>query len=463
MGKKSEDKSTDELLKDALIKKKEQPYQLPENWLWINSSIAFVNVTSSEKKLKQKEYLEAGEFPVIDQGADFIGGYTNHKSLVYLGELPVVIFGDHTRIVKYVDFKFVQGADGVKVLLPKKLYEPKFLYYFLRNAEITNRGYSRHYKLIRALPFPLPPLPEQKRIVGKLESMLCKLKEARELIREARDTFEKRRAAILHKAFTGELTKKWRKKSASKNKMIWKTVKLQDITDTISDGDHQAPPKASHGIPFIIISNIKNNEVDLTNTKFVPTHYYNNLKDFRKPRVGDILYTVTGSYGIPVLIKTSEKFCFQRHIALLRPNNSVSNKFLFYILNSQFVYQQATEVATGTAQLTVPLSGLRNIEIPCPSIDEQKEIVRLLDNLLDHEKEAQALIDLEEQINLIEKSILAKAFRSQLGTNDPNDEPASVLIEHILATVGAEANKSKEKTMQKTKPARKKELIGKSK
>lgn len=161
----------------------------------------------------------------------------------------------------------------------------------------------------------------------------------------------------------------------------WKWVKLSEVNSTISDGDHQAPPKATSGVPFIVISNIIDNRPDFTTTRYVPRSYYDELKENRKPKPGDLLYTVTGSYGIPALVDGQQEFCFQRHIALLRPNQLINRSFLFYCLLSPDVYNQATAVATGTAQLTVPLSGLRNILIPLPPLAEQLRLVGRIEEL----------------------------------------------------------------------------------
>lgn len=112
-------------LEEALVPVEEQPYKVPENWCWIHLLDSFDNVTDSKKKLATKEYLEDGEYPIIDQGQDFIGGYTDDADMIYDGELPIVIFGDHTRCIKYIDFQFAQGADGVKMFLNQNSFGDK--------------------------------------------------------------------------------------------------------------------------------------------------------------------------------------------------------------------------------------------------------------------------------------------------------------------------------------------------
>ncbi len=162
--------------------------------------------------------------------------------------------------------------------------------------------------------------------------------------------------------------------------MTWEKIKLQNCCLSIADGDHQPPPKAENGIPFITISNFTNtNDIDFTNTMFVPDKYYHQLDSKRKAQSGDILYSVVGSFGIPVLIKEKHAFVFQRHIAILRPDkNKIDPAFLFYtMLNSSF-YAKADAVAVGSAQRTISLGALRNIEINLPNLSVQQRIVKVL-------------------------------------------------------------------------------------
>lgn len=160
-------------------------------------------------------------------------------------------------------------------------------------------------------------------------------------------------------------------------KTDWKKVKLQDICESISDGDHLPPPKSEKGIPFVTIANIKNNQFDFTNTMFVPELYYEKLDNKRKAKIGDILYSVVGSFGIPVLIKNNEKIVFQRHIAILRPEK-IDSHFLFYTMLSKAFYAKANAVAIGAAQRTVSLTALRNIEIYLPPLETQQKIAHIL-------------------------------------------------------------------------------------
>ena len=155
-------------------------------------------------------------------------------------------------------------------------------------------------------------------------------------------------------------------------------MRLGDVCETITDGDHQPPPQSPSGIPFLVISNVAKGRLCFENTRFVPEEYYNSIPDFKKPKSGDVLLTVTGSFGIPVLVDGKKPFCFQRHIALLRPRN-IETHFLAYLLASPQSFEYFDHVATGTAQKTVSLSSLRKMDIPLPPLSGQRDVVARLD------------------------------------------------------------------------------------
>lgn len=159
----------------------------------------------------------------------------------------------------------------------------------------------------------------------------------------------------------------------------WAWAELAEVCTSITDGDHQAPPQVSVGIPFLVIGNIRDHQLDFTDCRHVPTAYFESLNSTRRPQKGDVLYSLVGSYGIPVLVREDTSFCVQRHIGILRPSPEISSAFLALVMASRGVFNQATRYATGTAQLTVPLSGLRRIRIPVPPRTEQQRIVAAID------------------------------------------------------------------------------------
>ena len=301
----------------------------------------------------------------------------------------------------------------------------------------ASRGIGIHHigaKALEAWNVALPPLSEQKRIVAKLDDLQARSEAAKEALDAIPPLLEKFRQSVLASAFRGDLTRKWREQNPTSAE--WQSVDLQSICTSIADGDHQAPPQSDSGIPFITISAMNSGTIYLDRaTRSVPQSYYDSLKTERKPRHGDVLYSVTGSIGIPAMVESDTPFVFQRHIAILRPNPArVRARFLCHRLGGDDIRQQAQNIATGTAQVTIPLGGLRRFTLTMPSLAEQDEIVRRIDLRLDAlTKIASTLPRLFDERLRLNQSILAKAFRGELVAQDPNDEPAAVLLERIKA------------------------------
>lgn len=341
---------------------------------------------------------------------------------------------------------------------------PEYLYYYIRQesfrkeaeANMTGSvGQKRVPKrFIEDTIIPLAPLAEQSRIVAALGALLGRIDPARKRLDRAQLLLTKYKQAILTAAFNGSLTAGWRKAHPDVDPMErlpnevdgfelpekWTCTILKSICEDITDGDHQPPPQSVEGIPFLVISNIREGKLDFNNTRFVSHEYYESIPRIKKPSEGDVLYSLVGSYGIPVIVNTKREFCFQRHIGLIRPSNLVSTEYLYYFLKSDLAFRQATKVATGTAQMTVPLNGLRKFKIPLPPPSELHVIVRrieILFTLADNiEKRVAAGKD---QVDRLPQTILAKAFSGQLVSTEAElarkegreYEPASILLERI--------------------------------
>ena len=210
----------------------------------------------------------------------------------------------------------------------------------------------------------------------------------------------------------------------------WKWCRLEDYVFSVTDGDHQAPPKVSKGIPFLVISNIADGSLDFSNTRYVPEEYYEKIQMERKPKRGDILFSVTGSYGIVVNIKTDRQFCFQRHIGLIKP--TISNEYLSFVLMSNYIKSLCDKLATGTAQKTVGLDTLRSLYVPIAPIEEQERIVAKIKHLLLQISFLEAgKGKLVAAIKQAKSKILDLAIHGKLVPQDPNDEPASELLKRI--------------------------------
>ena len=178
---------------------------LPKDWERTTVGCVIKNISLTGKKLKKRDYESDGELPVIDQGLSFIGGYTNNEKLKVECELPVIVFGDHTKAIKYVDFDFVGGADGIKVIKSQEMYHSKLFYYFIRAISLPDRGYSRHFQFLERAQISIPPLTEQTQIVSEIERHLSVVDEIEATIKSELKRAERLRQSILKHAFSGKL------------------------------------------------------------------------------------------------------------------------------------------------------------------------------------------------------------------------------------------------------------------
>lgn len=419
-------------------------YPIPHNWKW--DSIGNYTKIKSGYPFDSEKFSDdpTGRQPLI-RIRDILRESTNtftdeccpEEYIIHAGDILIGMDGDF-NVGKWNSDDALLNQRVCYIQSNSNCLLNDYLYYYLpgilkiiNNAtpSVTVKHLSAN--TLRKTQIPLPPLAEQQRIVDRIESLFAKLDEAKEKAQAVVDSFETRKAAILHKAFTGELTAKWREEHGV-GMESWEVRTLDSVCSSIFDGDHMPPPKAESGIPFLVISNVNTGHLTFENTRFVPQEYYDTLSDTRKPQLGDVLYTLVGSFGIPVVVNSKRPFCFQRHMALLRPID-VSPQFLWYILQTPEMYDKASSIATGTAQLTVPIKGLRAMTIPRPNIAEQVEIVRILDGFFAREQSAKEAAEaVLDQIDLMKKSILARAFRGELGTNDPSEESAVELLRNSI-------------------------------
>jgi len=307
-------------------------------------------------------------------------------------------------------------------------------------------------KVFLPLEILLPDLPTQKQIVKKISVNLKRVNKLAKEIETQKRYAKQLRRNILQDAIEGKLTADWRKehpvqkgnpdydaealfeliqkerKVDKKRKTLppildaekpfelptgWKWVRLGEICNSITDGDHLPPPKQPSGIPFVVISDISSGKIHFRNKRFVSRDYFNKLPREKIPETGDILYTVTGSYGIPVPVNDFQ-FCVQRHIGIIKPVHLIKD-FLFFSLMSPICKKQADGVAWGVAVKTIPIKELRNFMIPLPPLAEQKEIVRLIENmLLKVEQLEQQILRREEYTNQLMQTILKRAFEDNV-------------------------------------------------
>jgi type I restriction enzyme S subunit len=173
---------------------------IPKHWEVVRLGEVIKYYTPS-KKLKQSDYKTFGKFPVIDQGQKYIAGFYDDETMVFDKDLPVILFGDHTRIIKYVDFPFICGAEGLKIIVPKENFHRKYFYYALLNLNIPSRGYNRHFKILIEKFIPLPPLEEQQKIAQILQSIDQRIEKEEKYKNALQNLFK----SLLHNLMTGKI------------------------------------------------------------------------------------------------------------------------------------------------------------------------------------------------------------------------------------------------------------------
>lgn len=414
------------------ISQNEIPFAIPNNWKWIrHNSIFDISGGSQPPKNSFVDQPQQGYIQLYQ-----IRDYGDKPQPVYIpismamkttkaGDILLARYGGSLGKVFWAkDGAYNVAMAKIIYLFNQESINSHYLYYYYHGPIYRNfiqsisrsaqSGFNRED--LKSLLFPLPPLAEQNRIVEKIESIFPILDTIDTLQSQYQDNLVALKSKIIDAGIQGKLTKqlsedgtaeelyqqiqreKLALEKAGKIKKAkplppisdeekpfdipdnWKWVRLDDICKSIMDGDHQPPPQVKSGVPFLVISNISSGKIDLTETRHVPQEYFDALSEERIACKGDVLFTVTGSFGIPVKVTVKENFCFQRHIALLKP--LMDADYLYWALRSQFVYKQCDDVAIGVAQRTVGIKPLRNMIIPLPPLAEQKRIVAKLEELL---------------------------------------------------------------------------------
>ena len=415
---------------------------LPNGWVWTTVKLSIETISLGNKKLKKRNYETGGKFPVIDQGMSFIGGYTDNEELKLECELPVVVFGDHTKTTKYVNFDFVAGADGIKVIKPEKFYHPRLFYYFIRAISLPDKGYARHFQFLEKAHIPVPPLSEQYRILDKLDILFSQLDAAVDSLKEAHVQLQRYRRSILKAAFEGELTREWRAgKSGELEPMSVSGDSTSNSLPELPDGwvwttlANCADILDSRRIP-INAKERKTRIIDKPESELYPYYGATGQVGWIDDYLFDEELVLLGEDGAPFLdfLKDTAylikgKSWVNNHAHVLRAKTEVtSNQFLCHYLNT-FDYHG---YLTGTTRLKLNQSAMRKILVPIPSFTEQKQIVSELQRNLSGADEIEITIAVEiKRAERLRQSILRHAFSGKLVPQDPNDEPASVLLEKI--------------------------------
>ena len=448
--------------------------QLPEGWEYAPFNMFFNVVSISDKKISQKEYLDNGKYPVIDQGNLFIGGYSNDESLILKISSPVIVFGDHTKCFKYVSFPFVAGADGIKVLEPQNGIYPKYAYYYCLSIDLTDRGYSRHFAFLKKCQFLIAPLETQQAIVNKIESLFNEIDEGIGRLKTAAQQIQQYRQSLLKNAFNGELTKEWRSKHAdtlpsenellaqiqttreqhhvqqladwqtavsqweqngkegkkpSKPKALTQAVKFEDnfadlpsgwIWGKLSDLGELARGKSKHrprndkklfGGKYPFIQTGEVRAANRIIKKYEQTYSEFGLEQSKLWQKGTLCITIAANIAETAFLGFDA--CFPDSIVGFSASKAVLPEYIELFIKS--ARTKIESYAPATAQKNINLNTLENLIVPYCSLTEQTQIVAILESKLTAcDQLAAELAKQLKQAELLKQAVLKAAFSGSL-------------------------------------------------
>lgn len=411
---------------------------LPRHWQIKRLGEICDKISLNGIKIKQKDYLLEGEFPVIDQGQDLIGGYFNDEKLVIPNEPPYIIFGDHTKVKKFINFKFIAGADGVKVLKPHPIYNPKFFFYLIHTVNIPYKGYARHFQFLEKEEIPLPPLPEQFAIVSKIEELFSELDNGKQQLLTAQKQLKVYRQSLLKWAFEGKLTVGWREARkqqqesgihamaaepelpyGNKGKLPegWQWLRIEEIA-TVGTGATPLKNNKEYyegGKIAWITSGALNDEYVKEASDFVTDIAIKetNLSVYPKNTLLLAMYGEGKTRG-----KCSElqiEACTNQAIAAIhfKSHDIRVKSFLKYFLLKN--YNDIRRLSSGGVQPNLNLGIVKKTFFPFPSFEEQQQIVDELESKLTVcDKIEETIGQSLQQAETLRQSILKKAFEGKL-------------------------------------------------
>ena len=311
-----------------------------------DDSIVKVKYTT---KIPSNDYLEQGLYPIVSQEEGLVSGYWDNANDVFKVSTPVVIFGDHTRILKYVDFDFVLGADGVKILQPIESINAKFFKLYLESCKIPSLGYSRHYKLLKELQVPIPPREDQERIVEELDCLSCVIEKKREQLRE----LDALAQSIFYQMFGDPIT----------NEKGWGVKKLKDVSTLLNGRAYKQNELLDFGKYKVLrVGNF------FTNSNF----YYSDLEleEDKYCDNGDLLFAWSASFG--AFIWNGDKVIYHYHIwKVLYDKQKLDIDYYRFLLNTMTTYFMKDVHGIGMVHLTK--AGMEQYDLPIPPLALQQE------------------------------------------------------------------------------------------
>ncbi|WP_302177106.1 restriction endonuclease subunit S [Megamonas funiformis] len=443
----------EEKLQNALVPKEKQPYKIPSNWCWsywkyCGKFIAGNGFKNIYQGFTQYDipYYKVGSLKFCDEG-NYLIDETNTineeiRTKLKAVKIPVnsIIFakiGEAIKLNRRCLNKIECCIDNNLMAFISEKYFYKYIFYWTKSLnfyELTNATTVPALRKtdLENIPIPLPPLNEQQRIVNRIESLFAKLDRAKELIENTLAQFEQNKMAILHKAFTGELTVKWRKEN-NIDLSSWQEKTIDELCTSLKYGtSKKSNPEGS--VVVLRMGNLQNGEIDWSNLM-----YTDDKDDIEKYllKKGDVLFNRTNSpelVGKTSIYRGEYPAIYAGYLIKLDYGKDIIGEYLNYMMNSTKAKHYCYTVKTdGVSQSNINAKKIGAFEIPVPTIEEQQEIVNILDNLLAKYNKIKNLEQQLEKIELLKKAILAKAFRGELGTNNPDEESAENLLKEILA------------------------------
>ena len=369
---------------------------------------------SPDKKTKQKDYLKKGQLAIVDQGQRIVSGYTNDTSMSVKCDLPVIVFGDHTRAVKYITFPFGAGADGIKILQPKENILPLYLYYGTQYvvAKMPNRGYARHYQYVEKEDLPIPPLSEQERIVARIEELFSELDAGVETLKKIKAQLAVYRQAVLKEAFD----------SAEKD---CKLLPIAELLTKTRKGMSTGPfgtmiKKSDHktsGVPMLGIENIGKGQFIDGNKIYVTPEKAEELKAFTL-KAGDIIISRSGTVGeICAVPERAEGSLLSTNLMRVSLDSTMirSDYFIALFQSKGIVLDQIKELCKGSTRDFLNQTILKQIVFPVPSIEKQEKIVSIIEARMSVCDSIEKTVDTAlQQAEAMRQSILKDAFEGRL-------------------------------------------------
>ncbi len=444
-----------EVLASPFVPVEEQPYPIPENWCWTYGSTVLEDMESQRPAGNEFDYIDIDAIDNQKQAVNNPKRLPTSKApsrasrKLHIGDTVFSLVRPYLKNIAYIDNSLAHciASTGFFVCTPKALLYDRYLYQLMISPYMVD-GLNRYMKGdnspsirkddIEQFPFPLPPLPEQHRIVTRIESLFSKLDEAKEKAQTVVDGFELRKSAILHKAFMGELTERWRKEHGV-GLDSWKTSNLSDRFEIVG-GVQKKPSRTpkDNPIPYLTVANVFRDRIDLSELRYFEV--FDGELDKLRLQDKDIL-VVEGNGSGNEIGRCAMWHCelptciHQNHIIRLRVADSETiPEYVLYFLNSSAGKNIMKERAKTTAGLFNLSTGkIKTIPVAFATVLEQAEIVRILDCLLAQEQQAKEAAEaILTQIDTMKKAILARAFRGELGTNDPEEEWAGELVKMIM-------------------------------